>query len=576
MKKAFFVVPMLLALSVLASGQPKPTQSAKDSWQQFVFEKENFKVSLPAKPMESTETIESEIGRVPIRTFTSSVQPLYFTVMVAEYPINFDTPEAAKEAVNNGITVMTAKMQANDKEQKDIQIGKYPGLETRAMMPSGLLTVRGVVVQHRMYLLMVMAQNQTMKSPRSAEVSRFFDSFDFVKSPDSIVSTLPKVSAIESPEVESDGPPPSFYTQPISWREFSQPEYGFAVRLPGEPYKNRVKVNPNDSRLDLHLWMARGEGGLIYQAAFQQLLAAPNDEASVKILLDSFRDGMASGAEAKVINEKQISLDGNPGREFAMRDSDTNGVARIYLVGSRIYLLNILNTSGNISSKIANEYFASFKALAMKNAVSKVSGSVVETSVWKDVAEPSLGFAVKMPDTPQKEIKNVADLKITMLMARGDGVMCLVAHLFVPGGQPSKSETAQFFKNLAGGMVNSMKGEIVSEKEISFNGNPGREYKIKRDFSVGVSRAYLVNGHGYLLIALPSLAEGDSTGIPKFLDSFKLTKMENDAPPPPPPPPMPKPEISGKDNPQWEFKPTELAGVPVKVQGILTFNFTLQ
>ncbi|MGH9802751.1 MAG: energy transducer TonB, partial [Blastocatellia bacterium] len=27
---------------------------------------------------------------------------------------------------------------------------------------------------------------------------------------------------------------------------------------------------------------------------------------------------------------------------------------------------------------------------------------------------------------------------------------------------------------------------------------------------------------------------------------------------------------------QWEFKPTELSGVPVKVQGILTFNFTLQ
>ena len=27
---------------------------------------------------------------------------------------------------------------------------------------------------------------------------------------------------------------------------------------------------------------------------------------------------------------------------------------------------------------------------------------------------------------------------------------------------------------------------------------------------------------------------------------------------------------------QWIFKPTELSGVPVKVQGILTFNFTLQ
>jgi protein TonB len=27
---------------------------------------------------------------------------------------------------------------------------------------------------------------------------------------------------------------------------------------------------------------------------------------------------------------------------------------------------------------------------------------------------------------------------------------------------------------------------------------------------------------------------------------------------------------------QWLFKPTELSGVPVKVQGVLTFNFTLQ
>lgn len=40
------------------------------------------------------------------------------------------------------------------------------------------------------------------------------------------------------------------------------------------------------------------------------------------------------------------------------------------------------------------------------------------------------------------------------------------------------------------------------------------------------------------------------------------------------------PELLRKDSvkaaKKWVFKPTELSGVPVKVQGILTFNFTLQ
>lgn len=539
MKRTLFIVPIMLALSLLASAQPKPVKS---SWQQYVFEKDNFKVSLPEKPLESNEAVESEIGRVPIRTLTAQAKPLYFTVMVAEYPINFDTPESAKEAVANGITVMVSKMQVKSKEQKEIQFGKYAGLELRAPVPSGLLTVRGVVVQHRMYLLMVVAQDQALKSPQPAEVSQFFDSFDFLKSPDSIASTLPKVSEMEDLETESEGPPESFYAQPVSWREFSQPEFGFSVRLPGEPFKNRVKVNPNDPRLDMHFWMAKGEGALIYQAAFQQLLAAPDDAAQIKILLDSFRDGVVSGAEGKVVSEKQITLDGNPGRELRVKAENMKGVARIYLIGSRIYLLNILNGLGEVSPKVADEYFASFKATAMDNTVSKASGSVVQTSDWKDVAEPSLGFALKMPNVPRREVKDVSDLKVTIFMARGDGIMSLVAHLFVPGPLPSKSETAQFFKNLSGGMVSAMKGEIVSEKEITFEGHPGREYRIKKDFLTGISRAYMVNGHGYWLVALPTLAENETTGIYKFLDSFKLTKIESDEPPPPPPPSMPKPK----------------------------------
>ena len=645
MKKISLVVPMLCALSLLVSVQPGIAQSAKESWQPFVFEKENFKVTLPVKPMESSETVETEIGRVPIRMFFSFAKPSHFTIMVADYPIIFDTPESAKETITRGIEAMVSRMQLNSRTQQEVQGGKYSWQEVRANVPGAVMSVRGLVVQNRMYLLMTMVEGQSLKSPSPAAISRFFDSFEFVKSPESISSTLPKVSQIESPDTGSSEPPPSFYEQPVSWREFSQPDFGFVVRLPSEPFKQTIKINPNDSRLDLHLWMAKGEGVLIYQAAFQQLLAAPNDQTKIKVLLDSFRDGIASGVGAKVTTEKQITLDSFPGREFKMQAEALRATTRIYLAGSRVYMLTVLNAVGEVGPKVTEEYFASFKVAAMVNSIAPASGALVEKTDWKEVVEPALGFKLMMPNMPQREVRPVYDLTVTTLTAMGDGVMCSIAHLFIPGPAPSKSETAQFFKNLSGGLVRAMNAEITSEKETTLDGYPGREYRLKKGTATGSGRAYLVNGHGYLLIALPTLSDGNERGISKFLESFRLTKIVNDDPPPPPPPPPPpmsqggaepKPKkinvsggvlqeaainkaqpgyppeakkarvqgdvqvqvliseqgkvveatiISGPEElrqvsldaaRQWEFKPTELSGVPVKVQGVLTFRFRLQ
>ena len=643
MKKAFSVILSLAALAVFISAQPP----AKNTWQEFASEKENFKVMLPAQPRESTELVESEIGRIPIHSFASQAAPNYFTVMVAEYPMSFDTEEAAKGVVEAGVGAMISKMKLEKVDQKEFAFDKYPGLEVRAQIMAGVMTMRAFVVKNRMYMLIALIDNTSLKLPNPIEVSRFFDSFKFHQPPDSIMVAASPVSGIGA---EKEADLSGLLSEPLLWRDFRQPDYGFTVRMPREPKKETVKVNPNDPRLDMHNWLAIGENGLVYLVAFQQLLAVPENDYNTRIYIENLRDGLVKGIGGKIVSERQIAYNGHPGREFKITSEKVEGFGRLYLIGSRVFILCIISGVEEVDRKAADDYFNSLVVAVIPNTVSTTAGTVVETATWKDMAEPKLGFKVTMPAAPVRETRNVEDLKIEMLSSAGDGVFCLAGHMFVPGPKPSKQELTQLFKNFGGGFASSIKATVTAEKEISLDGYPGRELALKNDLVSGVCRLYMVNGHLYILITIPTLGGNADGTMAKFLDSFKLTKLEfadNDQPPPPPPPPMPKSVAEGKEGqpapkkikvsggvlqagaikrPQpgypkeakkarvqgevqiqivvseegkvidtqvisgpeelrevaleaarkWEFKPTELGGAPVKVQGVLTFRFTLQ
>lgn len=643
MKKAFSVIFPLIALAVSISAQPP----AKTVWQEFTSEKENFKVMLPAKPRESTETVESEIGRIPIHSFASQAIPNYFTVMVAEYPMSFDTEEAAKGVVEAGVGAMISKMKLEKVDQKDFVFGKYPGLEVKAQVMTGVMTMRAFVVKNRMYMLIALIDNTSLKSPNPVDVKRFFDSFNFIKSPDSITVAAAPVSGIGA---EKEADLSGLLSEPLSWRDFRQPEYGFTVRMPREPKKETVQVNPNDPRLDMHNWLAIGENGLVYSVAFQQLLAVPENDYNARAFIEKLRDGLVKGMGGKIVSERQVTYNGHPGRDFKITSDKIEGFGRLYLVGARAYILCIISGVEGVNRKTADDYFNSLVVTVTPNTVSTAAGTVVETATWKEIAEPKLGFTVTMPAEPTRESKTIDDMKIETLTAAGDGVFCLAGHLVVPGPELSREGQEEFFKNFGGGLVSSMKAKVTAEKEINLNGYLGRELTLENGIVSGVCRMYMANGHAYMLVTIPTLGGKADGAMAKFLDSFQLTKLEsanNDQPPPPPPPPMPKSVAEGKEDqpapkkikvsggvlqagaikrPQpaypkeakkarvqgdvqvqilvseegkviettvisgpeelrevaleaarkWQFKPTELSGVPVKVQGVLTFQFTLQ
>lgn len=83
-----------------------------------------------------------------------------------------------------------------------------------------------------------------------------------------------------------------------------------------------------------------------------------------------------------------------------------------------------------------------------------------------------------------------------------------------------------FFKNSIDGMVNNVKGKLISESIIKLDNFEGREIKI--DFKDGLAiirmRIYLVKNTVYFLQTITKTEKDNNKLITKFMNSFSIKK----------------------------------------------------
>src|SRR5262245_45881021 len=77
-----------------------PLMRPIEPWKEFKNEAGNFVVTMPGKPLEMSQTIETEIGKVPTYSFLAQQGIISYIFMYADYPVAFDTPEAIKIGLN--------------------------------------------------------------------------------------------------------------------------------------------------------------------------------------------------------------------------------------------------------------------------------------------------------------------------------------------------------------------------------------------------------------------------------------------------------------------------------------------
>ena len=147
---------------------------------------------------------------------------------------------------------------------------------------------------------------------------------------------------------------------PKGFHEFTSAEGKFRVEMPGTPTQETVYA----AGFPLITFRVEEEDGA-YGVAYADIpMIQGISSTQLSRALDSARDGMISNVHGKFLGESKIRLDGkHPGREVRAELPIKDGLikGRLYVVGSRIYMVMVTGLSNWVNSANAKRFLDSLE-----------------------------------------------------------------------------------------------------------------------------------------------------------------------------------------------------------------------
>jgi hypothetical protein len=152
-------------------------------------------------------------------------------------------------------------------------------------------------------------------------------------------------------------------SQQGEWRKYIANDGSYSILFPASPTEIVVpmdtpygQVNTYHTKLDFD--------DFSYEVSFNDLPAALVQSTSPDSLLDWTRDFIVNSLDGNLVFEKDISLQGYPGKEIKINSESPKYppliATRLYLVGSRMYAIYVAPLTKREFDDNAQKFFDSF------------------------------------------------------------------------------------------------------------------------------------------------------------------------------------------------------------------------
>jgi len=148
--------------------------------------------------------------------------------------------------------------------------------------------------------------------------------------------------------------------------EFKSEAGKFSLTVPAPMNEKTQEVETGAGKITVHMYLSEIASGA-YLAFYSDYPAEAVKQVGAKSILDNARDGAANNIKGKVTREKEVELDGHPGREFdveaKLNGADVKITARLFLVDNRLYMVYVAYKVEQGSAEEIDKFLNSFKLL---------------------------------------------------------------------------------------------------------------------------------------------------------------------------------------------------------------------
>ncbi len=123
----------------------------------------------------------------------------------------------------------------------------------------------------------------------------------------------------------------------IEWKEFVSEEGRFKVNFPGAPRQSFKEIDTQAGKAKTTIYsVALTED--YFEVRYGDFPAEPDvDRNNLKSYYDFIRDNTLKLQSSTLLSERDLSLNGNPGRELVINFNENYTIYRFFLIGNRIF-----------------------------------------------------------------------------------------------------------------------------------------------------------------------------------------------------------------------------------------------